>query len=46
MNNTYRTLNGYTPTPEELEILKKVYPSSQPSGIAVGSQRRKIERKK
>lgn len=29
---------------KEQVILKKVYPSAQPSGIAVGSQKKKLKR--
>jgi hypothetical protein len=41
----YRTFNDYIPTEQELKILKGIYPSAQPSGMAVGSQREKKQRK-
>ena len=41
----YRTKNGYVPTKKESKILKSVYPSAQPAGIAVGSQKKKRQRK-
>ncbi|MFA7360450.1 MAG: hypothetical protein WC139_05375 [Candidatus Kapaibacterium sp.] len=37
-------IQNYNEMSEKELIFKKVYPSAQPSGIAVGSQKKKLKR--